>query len=180
MSTLSLAILGLISQDPRSGYDLRKAFATTPMGHFSTSPGAIYPALKRLEESGLVKGTVERKQTLRPREVYALTDRGKAALRVELQRPLTRDDIIWHMDDLMLRFAFMGSGGGRAHAIAFAKALATHAESYVKELNRFQPTIARQGSVYGRLALLQGSEGYAAIARWARRAAKELEKGEDA
>ena len=53
ISTLSLAILGLIAQEWQSGYDIRKAFATTPMGHFSSSPGAIYPALKRLEKGRL-------------------------------------------------------------------------------------------------------------------------------
>ncbi|MHC4537428.1 MAG: PadR family transcriptional regulator, partial [Planctomycetota bacterium] len=54
ISTLSLAVLGLIAQKPHSGYDLRKVFSTTPLGHFSSSPGAIYPALKRIEKSGWV------------------------------------------------------------------------------------------------------------------------------
>ena len=38
-----------------SGYDLRKIFTTTAMGSFSDSPGAIYPALARLEANGLVR-----------------------------------------------------------------------------------------------------------------------------
>lgn len=176
LSTLSLAILGLISQGPRSGYDLRKAFATTPMGHFSMSAGAIYPALKRLEESGLVRGTVERKRTLRPREVYALTEEGREALRSTLLQPIGRDDVIWRMDNLMLRFAFIGDVCGHEQAIAYLKALATHTESYVRELKGFRAMVAGRGAIYGRLTLQHGLASYAATARWARHAAKELEK----
>ena len=65
--THTLAILGLISQRPMTGYDLRRVFTTTPMWHFSSSPGAIYPALQCLD-SGLIKGIVEGQDTLRPKE----------------------------------------------------------------------------------------------------------------
>ena len=57
-SLLGFALLGLLEERPRSGYDLRKVFAQTAMGTFSDSPGAIYPALGRLEKRGLVRGTV--------------------------------------------------------------------------------------------------------------------------
>ena len=80
VSTLSLAVLGLISQQPLSGYDLRKVFSTTPMGHFSMSPGAIYPALRRMEASGWVKGSIDRKRKLRPRQLYSLTKKGRLVL----------------------------------------------------------------------------------------------------
>ena len=49
VSLLGYALLGLLHQKPSSGYALRRVFATTPMGTFSDSPGAIYPALGRLE-----------------------------------------------------------------------------------------------------------------------------------
>ena len=39
ISPLTFAILGLIYQQPRSGYDVGKIFSTTPMGRFSSSPG---------------------------------------------------------------------------------------------------------------------------------------------
>ena len=68
LSTLSLAVLGLIQQEPRSGYDLRKIFSTTPMGHFSTSPGAIYPALKRIEKSGWIRGNIDNNKELQTPE----------------------------------------------------------------------------------------------------------------
>ena len=56
---LEYALLGLTYQAPMSGYDLRKIFTTTAMGHFSSSPGAIYPALQRLEARSLLKATID-------------------------------------------------------------------------------------------------------------------------
>ena len=35
-----------------SGYDVRMVFERTPMSRFSSSPGSIYPVLKRLERWG--------------------------------------------------------------------------------------------------------------------------------
>ena len=47
-TALGYALIGLVQEDPRSGYALRKVFEDTPMGAFSSSPGSIYPALKKL------------------------------------------------------------------------------------------------------------------------------------
>ena len=48
---LGYALLGLLMK-PSSGYDLRKIFSSTSMKTYSGSPGAIYPALRRLQEQG--------------------------------------------------------------------------------------------------------------------------------
>jgi len=180
LSTLSLAILGLVSRQPMSGYDLRKLFATTPMGHFSTSPGAIYPALRRLQREGLVKGTVERKQTLRPRQVFALTKRGERAFARELRRPVTRDDIIWHLDEIMLRFAFGGYVVGREQTLVLLKQFVAQAEGYVAWLREQLKLIPDERPSYGRMALGHGLEMYQANARWARDVIRQLEEESDA
>src|SRR5690606_8869973 len=56
-TTLEYALIGLIRECPRSGYELRKVFVETAMAGYSGSPGAIYPALRRLEADGLIEGT---------------------------------------------------------------------------------------------------------------------------
>lgn len=48
-------LLGLVCMSPSSGYDLKRIFAATPMGVYQPSSGALYPALRRLERSGLVR-----------------------------------------------------------------------------------------------------------------------------
>jgi DNA-binding PadR family transcriptional regulator len=180
LSTLSLAILGLVCRQPMSGYDLRKLFATTPMWHFSASPGAIYPALKRLEQDGLLKGTVERKRTLRPRQVFALTKRGAEALARELRRPVTRDDVIWRMDQVMLRFAFVGYVLGREATLALLKQFIAQTEEYLAWLREQLKLMPDERPSYGRMALGHGLEMYQANARWARDVIRQLEEESDA
>ena len=59
---LGHALLGLLHGSSLSGYDVRKIFTETPMGSFSNSPGAIYPALERLEKAGLRSHLDDRKE----------------------------------------------------------------------------------------------------------------------
>jgi len=174
-STLELALLGLTSQAPMSGYDLRKVFTTTPMGHCSSSPGAIYPALQRLEKNDLIEGTVKGRDTLRPRRVYALTEKGKEALRQRLEKPVTQDDIIWHVDDLMLRFAFMGDILGREKTLQYLKELLMHVENYIPSLQEHLKAAREAESPYGAFAMEHGIEVYQAYARWAKHVIDRLE-----
>ena len=175
ISTLSLAVLGLIAQRPRSGYDLRKVFSTTPMGHFSSSPGAIYPALKRIEKSGWVRGSIDNQKTLRPKMVYRITKRGKEMLKQHLLRPVTKDDVIWRMDDLMLRFAFIEQVVGRKRTLQFLKEFMTEIESHHRSLRQYLDEVKEFISPCGRLAMENGIEIYKMNAKWAKRAIKELE-----
>ncbi len=174
-STLELVLLGLISQAPSSGYDLRKVFTTTPMGHFSSSPGAIYPALKRLEKNGLIEGTVKGRDTLRPRRVYTLTEEGKEALKQRFSQPITRDDIVWHLDDLMLRFAFMGDILGREKALSFLKEFLQQIESYIPDLREHLENARKSESPYGAFAVEHGIELYKTHARWAKHVVDRIE-----
>ena len=178
-SPLSLAILGLISGRPLSGYDLRKVFLTTAMKAFSASPGAIYPALRRLEKSGLIEGVVERKNTLRPRQVFTLSRRGKAALIDSLSGPASREDVIQRMEWLILRFSFMSGLVARENILDFLRTLAEETEGYLKVLEEeFRAT--GPWSFSGRAALEQGVEIYRATARWAKKTYGEFKRSPSA
>ena len=174
ISTLSLAVLGLIAQEPHSGYDLRKVFSTTPMGHFSNSPGAIYPALKRIEKSGWVRGSVDSKKALRPRMIYQITEDGLDVLRQHLSQAVTRDDVIWRMDDLMLRFAFMDELAGRERTLQFLEEFRTETTSHSRSLRKYLDKIKGFIPPAGRLAMENGISNYEMNARWAKRAGNEL------
>ncbi|MCU0915485.1 MAG: PadR family transcriptional regulator [Planctomycetes bacterium] len=176
VSTLSLAILGLITQSPLTGYGIRKVFATTPMGHFSSSPGAIYPALKRLEEAGWVRGVAQEGRTHRPRMTYEITTRGLKIFKQYLAQPVTSQDVIWRMDDLMLRFAFMDPVVGRETTLQFLDAFASHIDEHVAGLRRYLDSMRNIMPPCGRLAMENGIQGYEMNAQWARRARKELQK----
>src|SRR5262252_5160459 len=95
------------------GYDLRKFFFATPMKSFSDSPGAIYPALRRLEKQGFVRSQVQDRAGLRRRRLFRITSAGQAELKRWAGLGLTRDDVVSNFKEVMLRFGFMDELLGR-------------------------------------------------------------------
>ncbi|WNL47499.1 PadR family transcriptional regulator [Dyella sp. BiH032] len=73
---LKLLLLALIEQQPRHGYELIRIIEEMFHGHYTPSPGAIYPTLTMLEELGHAQ--VENEQG--GRKLYAITDAGRAFL----------------------------------------------------------------------------------------------------
>lgn len=175
ISTLGFALLGLIHQEPQSGYDLRKVFAATPMGHYSSSPGAIYPALRRLEEQGLITGRIDRAKSLRPKQVFRPSTKGTRALTEWLKQPVTGDDVIWKLDELMLRFAFHSILESDPATIEFLTGFVSEVDAYTRELERQSKSMPDEATRHGKLALEAGIESYRAHARWARKALKHFE-----
>lgn len=84
---LTLAILGILSERPLHGYQLRKQLGSE-LGPFrALSYGSLYPCLKRMVASGLIAADDDEASVAssrRSRIAYRLTDDGKARLDQEL------------------------------------------------------------------------------------------------
>jgi len=173
-SLLGFALMGLLHERPQSGYDLRKVFAQTAMGSFSDSPGAIYPALRRLEKRGLVRGTVAESASSRKRRVFQVTANGLAELKAWLNRPVTRTDVMRGIGELMLRFAFMELALGAKRSAQFLKEYEEQLAAYLPELREFHNRQARSMRRSARLAFESGIEEYETRLRWARGAQAEF------
>ena len=52
---LRLALLALINEESRHGYELIRAVEDMTGGAYAPSPGAVYPTLQLLEDEGLIK-----------------------------------------------------------------------------------------------------------------------------
>jgi DNA-binding PadR family transcriptional regulator len=74
-----LAILLLLDEQPRHGYEIITELTDRSEGRWRPSPGSIYPVLKRLTKEGLVAPSQEE-----DRRTVSLTPAGKAL--VEQQR----------------------------------------------------------------------------------------------
>jgi DNA-binding PadR family transcriptional regulator len=170
ISLLGYALLGLIHQKPVSGYDLRRTFSTTPMGSFSDSPGAIYPALRRLEAAAFIRGRIEKSAGLRQRQIFHITASGLVALKEWLATPITRPEIVRHLDAIMLRFAFMDGVAGPAHSHDFLCRFAEGLNTYVQELHAYFDPHHSGMPLSARLALESGIRSYEAQWAWARSA----------
>lgn len=177
-TNLGFALLGLLHQAPQSGYDLRKVFASTALGNYSSSPGAIYPALRRLEEKGLVLGREDRRTSLRPRKLYRPTAAGRKVFRRWLEQGVGREDVSRGMDALMLRFAFHSVLDSPGASRRFLVDLANQIGDYLEELEAQKKIFPEQAPIQSRLALEAGIEQYRALVRWARKALKAFKENE--
>ena len=176
MSLLGYALLGLLHQEPRSGYDLRKIFSATPLTTFSDSPGSIYPALHRLEQKGLIRSRVQERPGLRRRRLFRLTAAGRLELQRWQSQPITDAKVIRGLDDLMLRFGFMDESLGAAHSLRFLRALKHELVAYVPTLRAYLEKHGADMPLSGRLSLESGIIGYESLLRWARGAIATYEK----
>jgi PadR family transcriptional regulator AphA len=86
LSATAYVILGMVSREPRSGYEIKAAVDNSTRFFWAASYGQIYPELKRLAEAGLVEG-VDAPTGARRRTRYAITVDGEAELKDWLRRP---------------------------------------------------------------------------------------------
>ncbi len=70
-----LALLLLLSEAPRNGYQLMQAIEERSAGRWTPSPGSVYPALSQLEDEGLVRGLAAESG-----KTFELTDTGREHL----------------------------------------------------------------------------------------------------
>jgi PadR family transcriptional regulator, regulatory protein AphA len=170
ITVLEFALLGLVSQKPRSGYELIRVFRDTPMAHYSDSPGAIYPALARMESAGLLRGKTERVHELRPRRKFEATQRGADELARWLRQKPSQEDVANRVDEVMLRFAFMDAHLSAGECRAFLEELEKSMAAYLRGLKKYVRSVEGQVSRHGLLALEGGIMGCETQLRWVRRA----------
>ena len=81
---MELAVLALIREKRRYGYDLLSSLTNASGGFVGIKEGTLYPVLHRLEDAGYVKATWEAEGRGKPRKYFGITDAGRA--RFELLR----------------------------------------------------------------------------------------------
>jgi DNA-binding PadR family transcriptional regulator len=81
-----IAILSLLSEGPKHGYQLMKEMKQRSGGTYRASPGSVYPTAQQLEDEGLIASKMDD-----GRRVYTLT----AAGRKELEKDPEAAKRIW-------------------------------------------------------------------------------------
>jgi len=81
--TLDVLILKTLSWGPSHGYAISRWIRRTSGDDLQIEEGALYPALRRLEERGLLAATWQRAESGREAKVYALTPSGRRHLHAE-------------------------------------------------------------------------------------------------
>jgi transcriptional regulator len=76
-------LLCLLEQQPMYGYQIVKEIEAKSEGYFKFKEGTLYPALHRLEKSGLITGKWQILPNGRQRRYYYITAKGQSKLAME-------------------------------------------------------------------------------------------------
>ncbi|MGA9063359.1 MAG: PadR family transcriptional regulator [Terracidiphilus sp.] len=161
-------LLGLLTIEPMSGYDLGQLIRAS-IGHFwNESYGQIYPNLKKLAAEGLVSVKTERHKGKPDRQVYSITPTGRARLAkwlaVEPQPEIPRNELLLKL--------FFGVQASPQTLIGFVERMAKRETAVLQKLERMEhEEIAKlqhyPDAPYWKMAVRFGQLELAAHLRWA-------------
>lgn len=124
------AVLGVLSMEPASGYDIRK-FLRQTVGHFwNESFGQIYPILRKLVSEGAVIAS-EEDGGKRPRTVYSITEAGEKQIHEWIENDSF--EIRAERNELLLKIFFAGD---------------SHGPAIIRQVERFQNRLLEQQKTY--------------------------------
>lgn len=163
------AILGMLALGKKkSGYDLKKAIATSTANFWSESYGNIYPTLRKLLEEGAIREDSEKvPASRRQKQLYSITEKGKRALRQWLQQPVA---VRSEDNELLLKLFF-----GTMMPVRESQALvAVHRDHHIALLEKFKAIersisagpLTEGQKVYLRATLSYGQAVSRALIQW--------------
>jgi DNA-binding PadR family transcriptional regulator len=162
-------LLGVIDSEPRSGYGLKKVFSSSPSSVYQPSPGALYPALRRLEARGLLRAE-KISNGRRPQRMYHVTEAGRAAHVEWLRQPIVPATVGADLGLHLMRFALMENHLPRAAVRAFLKDLENALDTFVTAMERYLASGAQASRPHAELAIQHGIAVHRASLEWTRSA----------
>ena len=169
-------LLGLLTIEPMSGYDLGQTIRAS-IGHFwNESYGQIYPNLKRLAAEGLVGAKTERQKGKPERHIYSITKKGRERLAkwlaVEPQAEIPRNELLLKL--------FFGAQVSPEIPVAYVERMVETERALLKQFKRTEKEIARNkrypDAPYWGMAARFGKMELEAHLRWAEGTLDELNK----
>jgi DNA-binding PadR family transcriptional regulator len=79
-------LLGYLMSSSMTGYEIKKKFSRSFLFFSGLSYGSIYPALKKMEQEGLITLKVEIQDGSPNRKIYTITDEGRKVFMAFLAR----------------------------------------------------------------------------------------------
>jgi PadR family transcriptional regulator, regulatory protein AphA len=175
-------LIGLIVLQPRSGYDLKRHFASTPSSVYQPSSGALYPALRRLERHGLLQQVEpegdQRGVTRRRRHVYQVTAQGSDVHAAWIREPVDPATVSQDLGMHLMRFVMMERQLPRADVLAFLASLQAALSDFLAAIERYTSGMDARGQ-HGPLALEHGIALHRASLDWTARAIAQLSASDE-
>jgi PadR family transcriptional regulator AphA len=153
LSATAYVILGMVSRQPRSGYEIKSAVDSTTRFFWAASYGQIYPELKRLSEAGLIEGA-DAPTGGRRRTVYEITAEGEEELRAWLRQPPQT----YEMREEGLLKLFFAAVLPPEEAIEIVRAMRAHRLAVTEQLRALEPTAKEKADPFPLIVLRGGIE----------------------
>ncbi len=173
---MDCVILGLLSHEPMTGYEIKKRMDTTLRFFWGASFGSIYPTLSELVRRDMVD-KYETTENGRDKAVYTIRETGREHLKEWLQLPAEKDEIRY---ETLLKLFFgneIGQAGTLEHIQNFQKKVRKELpllEGAVKELEKIKDT--DETHLYYLLTAMFGVKVYKSYLEWCEEAAGILKK----
>ena len=169
LSATAYVILGMVSREPRSGYEIKAAVDNTTRFFWAASYGQIYPELKRISEAGLIEG-VDTPTGGRKRTVYAITADGEAELKDWLRKPPEAAEM---REEGLLKLFFSGVLKP-AEAVETLRTMRRHRLELTERLRAIEPEKEDLDDPYPMMVLRAGIEFNTWFAEWCERMESQL------
>lgn len=163
---MDCVILGLLSHEDLTGYEVKKRMDAAIRFFWGASYGSIYPTLRELVEKGLaVKSDTAQKD--RNKITYTITEKGRRHLKDWLEIPVEKDMIRY---ETLLKLFFAESAGKKTaigHIESFeakTKEELLYLQAAVKNLERFCDD--ESAHLYYLLTARFGAKIYGAYLEW--------------
>ncbi len=128
---MDCVILGLLSHEELTGYEIKRRMDTTLHYFWGASYGSIYPTLNDLVKRGLAsKITVP--ENKRNKQIYTITSEGRDYLKHWLALPVEKDELRY---ETLLKL-FFGNEQGASMTMHHIDAFAQKVEKELAQLNK--------------------------------------------
>lgn len=174
---IDYVILGLLSHEEMTGYEIKKRMDTTLKYFWGASYGSIYPALGDLVQRGLADKR-DGAENGRNKLIYSITEAGKSHLKEWLKIPVEKDELRY---ETLLKL-FFGSEGGTLLATSHIDAFQEKIEHELPALLRSEEILKKymdmdEAHRYYLLTVEFGIKVYRAYLEWCKEAKELLSSG---
>ncbi len=106
MTTIHYAILGLLSEKPMTGYDLKKKMQDSLYMYWSGNNNQIYKALLQLSSNDFLKSEIQHQDGAPSKKICFITDKGRAELQEWIYS--TQPEVPEFRKPFLIQMAFAG------------------------------------------------------------------------
>lgn len=160
-STVDNIILGCLSLQPMSGYEIKRLISISTSLFYNASYGSIYPTLKKLEEGGLLTAN-EVVENGRFKKIYELTEEGRKELLEWLENP---PKPIVMKNDMLVRLFFY-QNLSQEKIVELTAAHIEQLKAFRQELDEIEPVAQTEGGKFQQYTLRWGRDFYAFLINW--------------